>query len=451
MIIEKSLHLCFVIPFVGMLLSIALAPLLIPEFWHRNYLKVSLGWTGLVLAMMVSGLGLSLTTQTFFHMLLHEYIPFILMVGALFTITGGIHMVIRARAGALANTLYLFMGGIVASLIGTTGAAMLLIRPFIDMNKNRSYRTHLGVFFIFIVANIGGCLTPLGDPPLFLGFLQGVPFDWPFKNLFFPFLGTISILLCVFFVIDFILMARDKKRADYQVPTHREPGQSWIHLTGTINIGLLIMVVLLVWLSGVWKESPKIAFLDMTMSELLRNGGLLGLMFLSLKVTPGTVRHYNHFTWEPFKEVAELFIGIFATLIPVTIMLQQGKNGAFSGLIDLVNPGGHPHNELYFWLTGGLSGVLDNAPTYLVFYNMIQTIAGGSVTDVLLHYPHTLMAISMGAVFMGALTYIGNAPNFMVRSIVEKRHVHMPSFFGYMVWSGLILLPIFFVVGRVLF
>ena len=188
---SSGTNLLYVFPFVGMLLSIAAGPLLAPTFWHHHYFKVSLGWTALVIGMLLYGFGIEQTAGNFSHMLTHEYIPFVLMIGSLFTITGGIHIVVRTRSTAFVNTLFLLMGALIASLIGTTGAAMLLIRPFIEMNKNRLYKTHLGVFFIFIIANIGGCLTPLGDPPLFLGYLRGIPFEWPMLHLFKPFLITI--------------------------------------------------------------------------------------------------------------------------------------------------------------------------------------------------------------------------------------------------------------------
>lgn len=446
-----SLHLCYIIPFVGMLLSIALGPLLAPNFWHHHYFKVSLGWTALVMGMLISGLGIERTTHDFTHMLTHEYIPFTLMIGALFTITGGIHIVVRTRATAIVNTVFLLVGALIASLIGTTGAAMLLIRPFLDMNKNRFYKTHLGVFFIFIIANIGGSLTPLGDPPLFLGYLNGVPFEWPLIHLFKPFVITMVPLLLIFFAFDALLMERDNRRADHMKPIPRDKSEPWISITGRANILLLLCVVALVWLSGMWANSPPLDYLGMTTAEFLRNLGLVILMILSFQFTSGVVRQYNHFSWEPFKEVAQIFIGIFATLIPVAAMLHQGPAGPFSGLIALANPNGIPDNMIYFWLTGVLSGILDNAPTYLVFYNMIEGIAGGNVTGVITNFNRTLIAISTGSVFMGALTYIGNAPNFMVRSIAMKKHVHMPSFFGYMGWSISILVPIFILLGWVVF
>lgn len=448
---SSATNLLYVIPFVGMLLSIAAGPLMAPTFWHHHYFKVSLGWTALVIGMLLYGFGIDQTAGHFAHMLTHEYIPFIIMIGSLFTITGGIHIVVRTRSTAFVNTLFLLMGALIASLIGTTGAAMLLIRPFIEMNKNRFYKTHLGVFFIFIVANIGGSLTPLGDPPLFLGYLRGVPFEWPMLHLFKPFVITMIPLLLIFFALDAHLMARDSRRADHQRPQPWGKEVSWLSITGQANIILLLLLVALVWLSGLWSDSPMISYLGLSLADFLRNTGLIVLAVLSLLFTSGAVRNYNHFTWEPFREVAEIFIGIFATLIPVAAMLHQGLNGPFNGLIALANPDGVPNNLVYFWLTGILSGVLDNAPTYLVFYNMLEGIAGGSVSAVLSGYQLPLIAISAGSVFMGALTYIGNAPNFMVRSIAEKKSVHMPSFFGYMVWSIGILIPIFILMSWIIF
>lgn len=447
----SSTNFLYAIPFVGMLLSLALGPLLASEFWHRHYAKISLGWTSLVIGMLIVGFGVSQSLHHVMHMLFHEYIPFIAVIGALFTITGGIHIVIRARSTPFVNTLFLLYGSLIASMIGTTGAAMLLIRPFIDMNKNRFYRTHLVIFFIFTVANIGGCLTPLGDPPLFLGYLQGVPFSWPFLNLLKPFVLTIIPLLALFWGIDAYLMVRDRRRPGHQAPLPRQRGEPWFHMTGQLNVFLLGGLVLLIWLSGLWTDSPKFLGIDLSLAEILRIFGLMALGYLSWQFTSGTVRHYNHFTWEPFREVCEVFMGIFTTLIPVSAMLHQGNEGPFRALISLTNPDGVPNSLLYFWVSGMLSGVLDNAPTYLVFFNMLGGVAKDSLSVILAEFNTPLIAISLGSVFMGALTYIGNAPNFMIRSIAVKRHVAMPSFFGYMIWSLGILIPLFFLLGWVVF
>lgn len=441
----------FLIPFIGMLASIALAPLCCPAFWHHHALKVSLGWASITLILLINFFGLHETSHQFIHMLMHEYIPFILMIGSLFTVTGGIHIVIRGRPSPLKNTAFLLIGALAASLIGTTGAAMLLIRPFIELNKSRHYKIHLVIFFIFIIANIGGTLTPLGDPPLFLGYLNGIPFNWPFWHLLKPFCLVIIPLLTIFCCVDYYLFRQDLHSPSYEEQLERREGEKRINITGQLNFLFLLSIVLIVWLSGL--GSPKTTepiFFGLTSLELSRNIGLLVIMGLSYLFTPGTVRHYNHFSWAPFKEVGEIFLGIFVTLIPVIAMLQAGVEGPFKELIEWANPGGSPSNMIYFWLTGSLSAFLDNAPTYLVFFNMA---AGSASPSVFLVPPlnQTLIAISAGAVFMGAITYIGNAPNFMVKSIAESKHIKMPSFFAYMLWSLGILIPVFVCMSYVMF
>ncbi|MBW8308348.1 MAG: sodium:proton antiporter [Candidatus Paracaedibacteraceae bacterium] len=430
-----SSHL-YSLPFVGILLSISLGPILFPTIWHKNYFRFAIFWSVISLLLLIGKFGFSSTFQEWIHMLFHDYIPFILMIAALYTITGGIHIVIRARAHASTNGLLLIVGAFLASFIGTTGAAMLLIRPLLDMNRHRKYKTHLVIFFIFLVANVGGSLTPLGDPPLYLGYLQGVPFWWPMEHLFLPMVKVLLLLIAVFLVIDHYLLTKEEKQ-----PKVREKGQRLLHITGMRNFPILLGVIMSVWMLGEWSNAPDSGMLGLTWAEILRNSLLLGFAFTSWKITPKMVRYYNQYCWEPFKEVARLFFGIFTTIIPVIQMLHQGITGPFGGLLQLANPGGHPDIKLYFWLTGWLSAFLDNAPTYLVFFHM----AGGDAQALSTSMAPTLMAISAGAVFMGAMTYIGNAPNFMIKAIAEKQHIKMPSFFGYMVWSCSILLPAFMI------
>lgn len=443
----------YVIPFVGMLLSIALGPLLFPHFWERYALHISGGWAVTTLVLLVSRFGWLETSHHLGHTLSHEYFPFIFMIGALFTVTGGIHIVVHGIPNSFSNMLFLLVGSLMASLIGTTGAAMLLIRPFIELNKGRSYKTHLIVFFIFTVANIGGSLTPLGDPPLFLGYLKGIPFEWPLIHLFKPLCLTLIPLLVLFWGVDTYFLQKDKNYSTYKEGKARRKGDERISVTGKINFLFLGCIIAVIWLSGIalsYKPEPLIA--GLTSVELARDFGLLLIMALSLTFTPGNVRHYNHFSWGPYREVAEVFMGIFVTLIPVVAMLHQGENGPFASLIRLANPNGVPSNALYFWLTGGLSAFLDNAPTYLVFFNMAEGAMGNGGSLFLTGgLTTTLVAISAGAVFMGAFTYIGNAPNFMVRSIAESKHVKMPSFLGYILWSIACLLPVFIFLSYVMF
>jgi len=301
--------------------------------------------------------------------------------------------------------------------------------------SHRKYKVHTIVFFIFLVANIGGSLTPLGDPPLFLGFLKGVSFFWTTQHLFMPFAVMSVILLCLYFAIDTVLFNKEGR------PESPDAGQDGkLRLEGTFNLLLLAGVVGGVLMSGMWKPEGGVTVyhVHMELQNIARDVLLLILAGVSLKTTAAEIRRRNEFNWEPIVEVAKLFAGIFLTMIPAISILRAGMDGALSSLIALVSVDGVANNAMYFWLTGALSSFLDNAPTYLVFFNT----AGGDA-QFLMEHVHTLMAISAGAVFMGANTYIGNAPNFMVRSIAESSGIKMPSFFGYMAWSVGILIPCF--------
>ena len=329
-----------------------------------------------------------------------------------------------------------------ASWMGTTGAAMLLIRPLVRANLERRHRVHVIVFFIFLVANIGGSLTPLGDPPLFLGFLKGVEFFWPTTHMFLPMLLVSVALLALFFVIDTVLYGRE--------PTQKPRARESLGLEGGINLLLLVGVVGAVLMSGLWRPNLSIAVfhVDVELQNMARDVALLGLAAASWRITSSESRVANAFSWFPIVEVAKLFAGIFLTIIPAIAILRAGTEGALSPIVNAVtDANGQPVDAVYFWATGILSSFLDNAPTYLVFFNT----AGGDPVTLMGPFASTLLAISAGAVFMGANTYIGNAPNFMVRAIAEERGIKMPSFFGYMAWSGGILLPVFVVVTFVFF
>jgi Na+/H+ antiporter NhaD/arsenite permease-like protein len=344
------------------------------------------------------------------------------------------------------NTTMLGIGAGIASITGTTGAAMLLIRPVIRANDARRHNAHVVVFFIFLVANIGGSLTPLGDPPLFLGFLKGVSFFWPTIHLILPMLTVTLLVLAVFFVLDSWFF-----RIDTDYPPKPDPTpDSRLRIEGWINVLLLGAILLAVLASGVWKPgvSFSINHIELELQNVLRDLALLAIAFVSWKMTPAPVRDGNGFTWGPIMEVAKLFAGIFVTIIPAIAILKAGNNGALAGVVALVSaPDGQPVPAAYFWLTGILSSFLDNAPTYLVFFNT----AGGDPARLMGDLALTLTAISAGAVFMGANTYIGNAPNFMVKAIAEERGVKMPSFFGYMAWSIAILVPSFALVTWLFF
>lgn len=440
---ESLVNLFYGLPFFFVLLAIALGPLLLGDDWHKYCFKITLCLALSSLITLGAAFGLGEMGHAVVHTILHEYLPFIILIGALFTITGGIHIAIYGHATPVVNVIFLAVGSLLASIIGTTGAAMLLIRPLIQLNRFRRKKAHLVIFFIFTVANIGGSLTPIGDPPLFLGYLYGVPFLWPLVNLMKPFLMVIVPLLGIFYLVDRYLFSHDPR-----VPEPEEvTADARFSITGRINFALLAGVILTIAISGSWHDAPPIGFFELKFNNILRDVMLVGFAVLSWQLTSGTVRHYNGFNWEPLREVAEVFFAIFVTIIPVIAMLKQGASGPFASLLTVANPDGVPNNSLYFWLTGGLSAFLDNAPTYLVFFNL----AGGNPGELTSSLNQTLIAISTGAVFMGAMTYIGNAPNFMVRAIAEKSGIKMPSFFGYMLWSVIILLPVLLVMARLLF
>ena len=589
----KDLSAIWVIPFAGMLLSIAVIPLVRPHFWHQHYGKVTIFWS-LVMGipfMIFHGKG-GHALYEIMHIVLLDYVPFIILLLALFTAAGGICLKGSLRGSPGVNTLLLLIGTVLASWMGTTGAAMLLIRPILRANAWRKHQKHVVIFFIFLVANIGGSLTPLGDPPLFLGFLKGVDFFWTMKLL--PVMLPVSIaLLIIFYCFDTWLFRKEGEPPEDGVHEPLRLEGKWNFLLIAAIIGSILFST---WAGKNWftkstiaehhrgievvttdgqtfkgyslsteksetdlkivtadgqtntvalasiktRNSPKkpikpsplfneeekaeaatteleafvkkhgdkefdeaklkgdeakeynelretqfaavkkvnalrgtishdesdgIHLLDVTVpyTNLLRDGLLLLIAFLSMRITPmykmvkdehghdvpaegeeeTNVRAANGFTWEPIREVAKLFAGIFICMIPAILILKAGTEGALGVVINAVmNPDNSANNMMYFWFTGVLSSFLDNAPTYVVFFNT----AGGDPATLMGPMAQTLLAISCGAVFMGANTYIGNAPNFMVKSIAEEKGVEMPSFFGYMGWSILFLIPVFIIV-----
>jgi len=433
-----TMHWPWALPFLGILLSIASGPLLFPKFWHQHYGKIALVWSALTLAPLAAFRSPSVSLAAFVHATISDYLSFIVLLFALYVVAGGILVVGNLRGTPLFNTTMLAIGTVLASLVGTTGAAMILIRPLLRANAARLHNVHVVVFFIFLVANIGGALSPLGDPPLFVGFLRGVDFFWTTRHLLFQTALVAGVLLLVFFVVDLFFHRRDR-RVQW-IGEDVRPVALRIH--GGINGVLLALVIVAILLSAVWK--PGITFnvygTDLELQNLLRDGALLLIAVASLTLTRNEHREVNGFSWEPILEVAKLFAGIFICIIPVLAMLRAGRSGTFGWLFDAVTlDDGRPHDVAYFWLTGLLSAFLDNAPTYLVFFELASGDAGKLMGEL----GSTLAALSMGAVFMGALTYIGNAPNFMVYAIAVERGVKMPSFFGYLVWSAAFLLPIF--------
>ena len=380
--------------------SIALLPLFAPSFWHHHYGKVSAAWALAFLLPFAALHGPALAGTQLMHALVAEYIPFIVLLTALFTVAGGIHIRGNLHGAPGLNTAILAIGAVLASFMGTTGASMLLIRPLIRANDNRVHRVHVVVFFIFIVSNVGGSLTPLGDPPLFLGFLKGVDFFWTARNILPDTMFVLGVLLVLFHLID-----RHYYRKEGILPVDPTPDTRGIGFDGAANFWLLAGVVALVLMSGFWKPGVHfdVAGTEVGLPGLLRDAGLIAITLVSLKITAKSVHQANQFEWGPMAEVAKLFAGIFLTIIPVIAMLKAGTQGPFGAVVSAVTrPDGQPDPAMYFWATGILSSFLDNAPTYLVFFNT----AGGDPVALMTTYATTLAAISAGAVFMLSLIHI---------------------------------------------
>jgi Na+/H+ antiporter NhaD/arsenite permease-like protein len=402
-----------VVPFVLMLLAIAICPLRIPHWWESNRNKLAVA---AVLGLPIMAMYLARRPSALLHTA-EEYVSFMVLLAGLYVIAGGIRLTGDLEATPLTNTGFLALGTVLASFIGTTGASMLLIRPLLQTNRERRRVKHTMIFFIFLVSNIGGMLTPLGDPPLFLGYLLGVPFAWTFR-LWPPWLLMAAVLLTVYFVWDTREHAHESIAAQRRDRAEIEP----LRVRGALNALWLLLVV------------GAVAALHAPWRELV----IVGLAVLSWWRTPRAIRHANHFTAAPMVEVAVLFFGIFLTMMPAIDVLRIR-----GGELGVREP------WQFFWAAGALSSFLDNAPTYVTFLALAQGLGLRPEVAGVSHV--VLAAISVGAVAMGANTYIGNAPNFMVKSIAEEAKVPMPSFFGYMLYSGSILLPLFAVVTVVFF
>jgi Na+/H+ antiporter NhaD/arsenite permease-like protein len=452
--VRRALPLWTGLPFAGMLLSIALFPLFAPHFWHKHFPKVSVGWALLFFAPFYVEYG-TFATHKVLEVLLIDYVPFVILLWGLYTVSGGIYLRASLVATPRLNVAFLAAGAVLASLMGTTGAAMLLVRPLLRANHWRRSKAHVFIFFIFIVANIGGLLTPLGDPPLFLGFLHGVPFFWTLQ-LFPQYLLASGILLSMFFVLDRYLMQRELDLRPSHEPPHKRES---FRIEGSQNFLLLFGILGAVLLSGIWKPGGFEWFgIHFGFEGIVRDLLIVIVGLLSLVLTQKQTREANGFTWAAIAEVAYLFFGIFVTIVPVLMILVAGTHGSLGWLIAAIK---EPWQ--YYWMTGALSSFLDNAPTYLTFFALALgqlSIPPDQVSAVLTHavagpnaeqFAIFLKAVSTGAVFMGANTYIGNAPNFMVLSIAKENGVKMPSFFGYMLWAAAILLPTFALVSLIWF
>lgn len=420
-----------VAPFVSLLLAIAFLPLVAPRFWH-NHSNIALVTFCLALPVVGYLAYLDLAWQEpglpFLAAALHEYAAFIILLGALYTVAGGLLVELHIRPTPLHNTLLLGFGAVLANLIGTTGASMVLIRPFLRSNKVRKHVRHLPIFFIFVVSNLGGLLTPLGDPPLFLGFLRGVDFFWTLR-LWPEWLTANGIVLAVFFLCDYVAILRETDRRAIVIEGHGR-----VTLRGLINLVFLAGIISAVLTRSLADRVAEALGCAPLLAEILVGElPMLVMAGLSLLFTPPGVRETNGFHWGAIREVAILFLGIFITMVPPLALLVL--HGHEFGITE-------PWQ--YFWLTGSLSAFLDNAPTYLTF--AVLAAGPNDVGWLMANKPLILAAISCGAVFMGAMTYIGNGPNFMVKAISEEAGYSTPSFFGYLAYSILILVPTFVLV-----
>jgi Na+/H+ antiporter NhaD/arsenite permease-like protein len=417
----------WVLPFVGILGSIATGPLLFPAVWHRHYGKIAFGWALATLIPLSALYGLTAGWAALVHAVLAEYLSFIALLFALYVVAGGILVRGNIRGTTTANAAMLAFGTASASIVGTTGAAMILIRPLLRANATRRHKSHVVVFFIILVANIGGALSPLGDPPLFVGYLRGIDFFWPAMHIWPQTVIVAGVVLAAFIAVDIWLGRNDDSL------THARASEPLrLRADGSINLLLIGLIIASVLGAAAWK--PGVTFhvfgTDVALQNIVRDAALVLVALASLWLTPK----------EQIREVAILFAGIFVAIIPVLAMLEAGRDGLFAPLLQAVTQrDGQPHEVAYFWLTGALSAFLDNAPTYLVFFEL----AGGDPQALMGPLSGTLAGISMGAVYMGALTYIGNAPNFMIYAIATENNVRMPSFFAYLFWASSLLLPIF--------
>jgi Na+/H+ antiporter NhaD/arsenite permease-like protein len=433
------------LPFVGLLLSIATGPILVPRIWSRHYGKIAAAWSALTVLAIAVVFGSATALDAFLRAMLLDYMSFIALLFSLYVVAGGILVTGNLRGTPAGNTGMLLLGTALASLVGTTGAAMILVRPLVRANLHRRRNAHVFIFAIFLIANVGGALTPVGNPPLFVGFLRGVDFAWPAQHL----LGAVSLIvamvLTVFLAVDLWYFREEKHGV---APGHKaEP--TVVRIRGLVNIYLLGGLIAAILLSAVWKSDIVIAIrgVELELQNLLRDATIICIAVASLKLTPVEHREANGFSWEPIREVAKLFAGIFVCIIPMLAMLNAGPRGAFAWVVALTSNGGATYNLAYFWTSGALSAFLDNAPTYLMFFEL----AGGDPRELMGPLAGTLAAISLGASSMGAMTYIGNAPNLMIYAIAVERGITMPSFFAFMAWSCAVLLPVFAIVGSLYF
>jgi Na+/H+ antiporter NhaD/arsenite permease-like protein len=427
------------VPFAGLLMSMAIFPIVAPRLWHRRMGRVAFAWSAALLIGQALTEGPGVAAAAAWRALVGDYAPFIALLLALYTAGGGVLLRGGPAGSPAGNTAMLVLGMALGVVMGTTGAAMVLIHPFLRANAHRRRKVHLMLFLIVLVANASGALTPLGNPPLYLGLLHGVPFFWPARHLLAPLALVAGALLAAFYLVD-----RRLALGEPEPPRARR-----FRVRGWGNLGLILVVIAAVLTQGfIPPAQVELLGLSVAAVPLGCSALLMAIAGVSAALTPRAIRQANDFTWHPIAEVATLFAAIFVTIAPVEAMLRAGMAGPLAPLLRLAQDGGgHSWPLAYFWLTGILSAFLDNAPTYLVFFEL----AGIQPPELSAPQDTTLAAISAGAVFFGGLTYIGNAPNMMLRAIAAHRGVRMPGFFAFTLLASGLLLPVLAAVGFLFF
>jgi len=433
-------------PFMFLIMSIAIIPYVFRNIWSKfeaYFLFVPALSTLAVLYFLSS---VEVVIKDVLEVLINDYLPFIILISCLYIISMGISFRLSLKPTPLVNTVFLFLAGLLASLMGTISASMVFLPTLLSMNKERKTKKHSVIFFIFMVANVGGCLTSVGDPPLFLGYLKGIDFFWATKNLATPVLGTMLLISSIYYVIDNYFFRMENLRA----PNPLLRPSSLIRVKGLINILLLISVITIIASTGLMNskggdnQALSLFGCKVTYTYVLKNLAVLFLTLISWLITKKSIKEKSEFSWDPVKEVTKLFLAIFITMMPIHTILKEGVGGDFSPVFNFIEKANY-QGFSYFWITGVFSSFLDNVPSYLLFFEM----AGGEAEVLMNKKRDILTAISMSSVFMGALTYIGNAPNIMIKHLAEKENIVMPSFFAYLAISFTILIPIFLLISLV--
>ena len=422
------------IPFCLLLLVLTIAPIVITEIWQKHLGKIMVGLSLSLILPYYYFYGAEPARYFLLECITHDYIPFLSVVGALYIVSSNINIILPYGGKPLSNTIILLCGTFLSSIMGTMGASSILIRPLIEVNKHRRYIAHIFIFFIFLISNIGGCFSTLGDPPIFLGYINGLPFSWATINLFAPTICVTSILLTIFYIYESFVYK-------YETTVSELPKKFILQGGWNILLAILIPIVLLMTELSHIDTSFKIQEVEVGLKNIIRDIALIVIGLISYFFTKNPKEDYL----EPIKELSKVFFGVIVTIYPLMAMFKNGKNGPFADVMNLLDNGIITKNESYFWLSGIFSVLLDNAPTYLVFFSSL----GASPEVLSTSMSKTLVAISISSVYFGALSYIGNSPNYMVKSVLEQYNIKMPGFFTYILIACVILLPIFALVSKI--